>query len=469
MAAVTRQGFATARELGIRVLASLALAVAALAPAAIPAWAAGVTFGAPAAKAVYGESITFTVQLDRSGPLARVELQLGFPGGLGPLVVAVPVTNAASQTATYVLDVSGSGHVVPNTTIEATWAAYPETGKPPVLSATQTVHYADTEHDWRTLKGDVVTVHWYEGDQAFAQRALAIGDKAVKDTSALLGVDNVRPVDFFIYADNDSFRKALGPGTRENVGGEAHADIRTLFALIEPSAIDDAWVGIVIPHELVHLVFGDAVENPFRAPPRWFNEGLAVYLSQGYVASDRSAVEAAVKSADLMPLTALTGQFPTDPELTSLAYAESVSAVDHLVRTYGQEALLKLVDAYATGPTDDEAFTTAIGKDVEGFEQGWLDELGAPVPQEQGPKPAPAGPVPPGWEGQAPGQPTTPPGATDGAPASGAPPTAAPTQAGGDGGSTGSSSLPLVLLGVAAVIVVVVVGFVVARRRTPAP
>jgi peptidase MA superfamily protein len=450
----------------VRSLAALVLALAALAPAAGPAAAASITFGEPAAKSAYGQSITFTVPVEHSGPIARLDLQLTFPGALGPFVVTVPFPSGAS-TATYVLDVSGSGHIVPNTTIEAQWAAYAAIGQPPVLSAKEAVHYADTDHDWKSLKGDVVTVYWYQGDQAFAQRALAIGDKTVKDTSALLGVDNVRPVDFFIYADNDSFRKALGPGTRENVGGEAHADIRTLFALIEPSAINDAWVGIVIPHELVHLVFGDAVDNPFRAPPRWFNEGLAVYLSQGYVPSDQQAVAQAVKDNTLMPLTALTGQFPTNPDLTSLAYSEAVSAVDHLVRTYGKEALLKLVDAYATGPTDDEAFTTAIGKDVAGFQQGWLEELGASPPQPRGPQAAPAGPVPPGWEGQAPGQPTTPPASSPAAPASSpAPAASAPGAPGTAGPGDGASTLALALVGVAVVVVVVVGGLFLARRRS---
>jgi hypothetical protein len=453
----------------LRLVAALSLALAALAPAARPAAAATVTFGEPAARPVYGQSITFTVPIDHAGSLARLDLQLLFPATLGPFVVTVPTTPAASQVATYTLDVSGSGHIVPNTTIKATWAAYPVIGQPPVLSSTETVHYDDTQQQWKTLKGDIVTVHWYQGDQAFAQRALAIGDKAVKDTSALLGVDNVKPVDFFIYADNNAFRNALGPGTRENVGGEAHADIRTLFALIEPSQINDAWVGIVIPHELVHLVFNDAVDNPFRAPPRWFNEGLAVYLSQGYDSSDQQAVADAVKSGDLMPLTALTGQFPTDPNLTSLAYAESVSAVDHLVRTYGKDALLKLVDAYATGPTDNEAFTTAIGKDVAAFQQGWLDELGASLPQARGPKPNPPGPVPPGWEGQAPGQPTTAPGATataPAAPAASATPTAPPAAPSGDS-DTGGSTFAVVLGGVVLIVVVVVVVMAIARRRSP--
>jgi len=40
-----------------------------------------------------------------------------------------------------------------------------------------------------------------------------------------------------------------------------------------------------------------------------------------------------------MPLTALDGQFPTTADRFSLAYAESVSALDYLIRTYGQAAL----------------------------------------------------------------------------------------------------------------------------------
>ena len=70
-----------------------------------------------------------------------------------------------------------------------------------------------------------------------------------------------------------------------------------MFALIGPDDVADPWVGIVIPHELTHLVFDTAVRNPYHFPPRWLNEGVAVYLSEGYTASDRSAVEAAVVAA----------------------------------------------------------------------------------------------------------------------------------------------------------------------------
>ncbi len=354
--------------------------------------------------------------------------------------------------------------MAPNTPVVATWAAYTSVDAEPVLSSPLTVRYEDTAHEWREVKGDLVTVHWYEGSEAFATRALRIGEDAVRKTAALLGVTESEPIDFFIYGDDASFRAALGPGSRENIGGTSHSDIRTLFALITPRQIDDTWVGIVVPHELVHLVFATAVDNPYRQPPLWFNEGLAVYLSEGYGPADRNHVAAAAAARDLFPLTALD-QFPRYGDLVNLAYAESVSAIDHIIRTDGNDALLALVDAYGEGLTDDEAFTKALGRDFAAFQAGWLKELGADQPEQYGPQPAPAGPLPPGWDAAA----QSPrPGATPGAVNPSAPASATPAGGGGSGdggGSGGGLETGTVLAAILAVVAVVVIALVVVRRR----
>ena len=94
--------------------------------------------------------------------------------------------------------------------------------------------------------------------------------------------------------------------------------------------------------ETIH-VFDTAADNPYHFPPRWLNEGLAMYLSDGYPPGDRSAVEAAGRDGRLIPLDGLTGQFPTTFEGFSLAYSESVSAVDYLIRTHGQDAMVDLI------------------------------------------------------------------------------------------------------------------------------
>jgi hypothetical protein len=104
-----------------------------------------------------------------------------------------------------------------------------------------------------------------------------------------------------------------------------------------------------------------------------------------------------VDRGDLMPLSALVGQFPSPPDRFSLAYDEAVSAIDYLVRTHGQDALVQLIRSYSSGVSDDDAFRAALGVDTAGFEAAWLGDLGVDSPVPYGPRPAPAGPVPPGW------------------------------------------------------------------------
>jgi hypothetical protein len=442
-------------------VAVLALVAAAVAPVAL---AVDVTFGRPTATAKWGDEVAFTQPATLGGGPSRVELLLEFPGGLGPQVVEVEgPTGGGATTLRYALLLS-EGHLLPNTTITGRWRVYGQDGSVAV-GPPATVVYEDTRFDWRTREGDTVRVHWYEGSNAFGERALRIGETAIREASELLGVREEEPIDFFIYANQDEFYDALGPGTRENVGGQANAELRTLFALITPGEIDDAWVEIVIPHELTHLVFNTAVDNPYHFPPRWLNEGLAVYLSEGYPVADRLAVESAARDGTLIPLNGLAGQFPTTRDRFFLAYAESVSAVDYLIRTHGQDTLVSLIRSYSEGRTDDQAFEDAIRVDVDGFDAAWRDELNAEDPVVHGPQPAPAGPVPPGWtdaEG------STAPSASAGAPSVGPGSSPEPSPPG-----SSRSDLPVaaLLAGMAAVAVAAIALVVVSgrRRRNPAP
>ncbi len=378
------------------------LATAAIGAGAVPVLAADPPdFGTPTASSSFGRSIEFDQPVDLAETPSRVELLLRTRASAGPDVVEVPgAGREGSQTLHFELDLN-DGHIVPNTTFTARWRIIAQDGTVAVGPET-TLRYADDRVTWKTVEGDIVRVHWSEGDDAFGRRVLAIGERTVAETAEILGVTETEPIDFYVYADRDTFYGALGPGTRENVGGQAHLDIRTMFALIRPDAITESWVETVVPHELVHLVFATAIENPYHAPPHWLDEGLAVYLSEGYGPEDRGLVEDSIKRGTIMPLEGLAGAFPTTRDRFFLAYAESVSAVDAIVATYGRDALVALIRSYATGVSDDEAFEAALGVDLAGFETAWLADLGATPPTRYGPQPAPAGPVPEGWGGAAP-------------------------------------------------------------------
>lgn len=402
------------------------LVLAGLAPAAHGAALVTPAFGDITATASFGTSIDFSEPAILPDGFVRVEIVVDSGGSTRSFVAEVQGVAAGQTTLRYSLATALGGEL-PNTRVTGHFRVT-LADRSLVDGPSATVLYSDTRFQWKTLEGSVVRVHWTDGDQAFGRRALRIGEDAIARTTSLLGVAETEPIDFFIYADRQAFLDVLGPGSREWVGGVAFPEIRTLLANIDAGGIDDPWVGIVIPHELTHVVLHTAIDNPYRGVPHWMDEGIAVYESAGYTAEARGQVRRAVGDGSLMPLAALDGQFPTTADASSLAYAESASAVKFLVDRYGRDALVSLVRSYAGGVTDDEAFTKALGVDTAGFEAAWLSDLGARPPVAYGPRPAPPGPVPSGWNGAAPT-----PGVVagpSGAPSGGA----GPTAGGGDGG-----------------------------------
>ncbi len=424
-----------------------------------PVSADSIGFGAPTASSTFGTGIVFTQPVSGAS-FTEAYIVLTLPGDIGPSVIKIKNPGAPLK---YTIDTS-TGQIQPNTKIIARFQvvlADGTTRRGPEVKVT----YVDDRFNWQTEIGTYVTLHWYQGDAAFAQQALTMGENGISKSAKFLGVTETAPIDFFVYADQKSFYDALGPGTRENVGGEANTVTRTLFALIAPT--DLGYARTVVPHELTHVVFDDGTTNPYHAPPRWLNEGIAVYLSEGYGSSDKSLVSRAAKSKTLTPLQGLIGQFPTTADEFYLAYAESVSAVDYLIRKYGQASFQKLVKTYSTGASDDEAFRTAFGLDTAAVNKGWLADNGITSSQTFGPQTAPVGPVPPGW---------TTSGGSQGGP--GATPSAAGSTTGtagqGSGGHSakGSGEAGLVLAAVLALggaALLGVAGMLYARGRNAQP
>lgn len=430
---------------GVAAAGLAAALVAMLLPAV--ALAADPSFGAPTATSKFLTGVTFRQPVSNLAAGSLVEIVIDQQGSSTSFVAVVRPGSGASQTLGYVLELP-SGAAVPGTTFTARWRLTAPNAES-VLGPPVSVVYADDRFAWRTVSGDIVRMHWYEGSAAFGRQALEIAEAGVEDAATLLGVDEREPIDFYLYADVEPFYDALGPGSRENVGGVAYSEVRTMLAQINPGGINDSWIRTVIPHELTHIVFAEAVDNPYHFPPKWLNEGLAVYQSEGYQADRKGDVDAAVAARTLMPLTALTGQFPTSFARFVLAYAESVSAVDYLIRTYGKDKLVALVRSYADGVSDDAAFDAALGVNVTGFEAGWLADLGASAPEAFGPQPAPPGPLPPGWEVVPTAGPSP---SVSAAPSPSASPTPVDGETGGPGVVIGAVLVALAGLGVVATI-----------------
>ncbi len=450
-------------------LAFVLIALVAAGPAAPAVRAAPVAWETPSAVATYGQGIEFRQLAQLPADTVRVEILVDYPGAAGPFVAEVPAQGGRSAALDWTFDAS-TGGLLANTRVAARWRVTQADGTVDV-GPQVTATYADTRFDWRTRSGSIVRIHWYEGGDAAAERALETGEKAIEKAASLLGVTVTDPIDFFIYANEADFSDVLGTTAREWVGGVAVPDIRTLFMW---DANDPAYFQTTVAHELTHVVFDAAVENPYHAPPHWLDEGSAVYLTEGYTPGYRRTVESAARDQRLMPLAAIAGQFPTTSDRASLAYGESVSAVSHIMDTYGQDALVELIRAYARGISDDEAFRAGLGVAVDGFEDSWLASLGASMPTRVGPVPAPVGPVPSAWSAGGLTSSTPAPGTNPGNIAATAVPAATATPAPGTGTGTGTGTatpedggraLEMILVGLAVVLAVVGGAWLALRRR----
>ena len=451
---------------GIRAkVLGIAAATALLAAVAIPGSvrAATVSFGTPTATVTFGKTIVYTQPISGS-EFQSADIVIKTAGDLLPN--AYPIQQLGSAGLTYTYDNTGTSPYEP---IDAYFQVIFADG---TVEQGPTVHIVnkDDRFTWKSKTSGLLTIYYLQGTDSFANQLLTYGTNGIAKSAAYFGISETKHVDFYIYPSAAVFTQGLN--VPDTVGGQARPEYRACFAEVGPG--DLGYGSQVVPHELTHIAFSDAVNNPYGSQPDWLNEGLAVYLSQGYGSSDRQLVKQAASKGTLLPLATLRAYFFLDSSRIYQSYAEAVSAVDFLIRKYGQGAVQQLIKAYNAGSTDAEAFQAALGVTPDGFDKAWMADNGVTLPSVYGPQPAPTGAVPPGWtsdgSGSQPGSSEPPSGETS-APTTAASTAPAPS---GSGGSTNDPtstvmtvSGAIAALGVLMLIAAVVVSRQQRRRQTP--
>ncbi|MFN9972686.1 MAG: peptidase MA family metallohydrolase, partial [Phycisphaerae bacterium] len=134
-----------------------------------------------------------------------------------------------------------------------------------------------------------------------------------------------------------------------------------LIAMEAPRLSDQSKVGAydwarVVQHEYAHTVSLDRTNNRL---PHWFTEAAAVYLEDS--PKDWSAVQIltrAFETQTLFDFEEINIAFtrPKKPTDRGQAYAQGAWMYEFMVERFGPEAPLKLMDRYAAGDREPEAF-----------------------------------------------------------------------------------------------------------------
>lgn len=365
-------------------------------------------FGESTADATFEREIRFEVELTGDVP-ERVELLLRSPGSDATFVVP---TDASGGSASYTWDTSVE-YLTPNTLVTYQWRAIE--GDEEVLSDEAVIRYEDDRPglDWQSVQLDETTVHWYGDAEAQALRFGELAAVGVAEGEALLGTELAGPVDVFVYDSREDFFAALGPGAREWTGAGAFPEIRTIFMWLGGGSED--YLEVAMIHEITHIVFFDATDNPYHEPATWLNEGIASWSET----DDGSGATALVRSQAAngngpFAFEAIGQRFPIGDLGSSLSYAQGTAMVDFIIERHGQEAIARMTAAYRDGASDAEALEIATGSPAGELYAAFYAEFGVEAPQPVAPEPLAgstverpeAGVVDPGGVDGAPGVPS---------------------------------------------------------------
>ena len=334
------------------------------------------------ADSTYGREVRFDVALSGGAP-DRLELLIWTPGDESAFVTPV---EASGPSASYVWDTSVN-HLTPNTMVTYQWRAID--GESVTVSEEATVRYDDDRPglDWQSARLGEATVHWYGDAETQARRFGELTAQGVARAEQLLGTELAGPVDVFVYDSRDEFFGALGPGAREWTGAAAYSELRTIFMWLGGGSA--SYLEVAMLHEVTHIVFHDATDNPFHEPARWLNEGIATWSETSEGADERAIVEIEASGGGLFAFEAITEQFPIGERGGRLSYAQGTTMVDVIVDRYGEEAIAAIAGAYREGASDAEALEAGTGISADELYADFYEEFSVDVPQPVAVEPIP--------------------------------------------------------------------------------
>lgn len=319
------------------------------------------------ARSAFPTRLDFNLQAKSDAPITSVRID--YRVGDDPVISVAKVTfsSATQASASYQIDLSQE-YYPPGVTIQYRWEIQDGNGAHLVTDWSK-LSVVDPRFFWKERSLGVVTLHWYDGDDQFANAVLAAAAKALATASATAGVSTIEPVQIYLYGHQQEFRSAMGANVDQWVGGQTYPLYRLVVLLTPPSDVADAERSVA--HEMTHVVVDSTGEDPYGELPTWLDEGMAMVAEGSPDPVSSQALVTAAQAHQLMSIQSLSGNFPESTAGATLAYAESDSLVGYFVQTYGHERLATLIVAFRQGDTSDEAFQQSVCLSTSQFQSRW--------------------------------------------------------------------------------------------------
>ena len=270
---------------------------------------------------------------------------------------------------------SGGSYIPPGTMIRYNFEIEDASGARLDTEIEEFVYY-DARFEWHEVEDGPITVAYHGPVQRRAEIIL----EAIVDTlgrmGPLLGADTRTPIRVTMYNNVKEMLEALPPGSttirRELITeGQAFSQVGTLLVLGSGRLARGT-----ASHEVTHILTSRAGDSIFRRVPSWLNEGLAEYGNVDPGFSYDIALEFAVATDRLLPIT-FSRVLPGTSEEAIIFYGQARSIVQFMVARFGPAKMNEFMATLKGGKNMDDALEQVYGVDRLGLENMWREALGA--------------------------------------------------------------------------------------------
>ena len=190
-----------------------------------------------------------------------------------------------------------------------------------------------------------------------AERLRTVDPRRLATLLRVLGVEQPGPPIKVILAVEGSEAARNTPAW---ISGYAYGALGVVVLLPERApAYPDSSLEELLLHEIAHVLIARAAAG--RTVPRWFNEGLAMFVGRSWDLEDRSRMTWALLVDEKVPLAELDLRFEEGRGAIGRAYAFSGAFVRDLFQRYGSGVAARILDGIALGLPFEEAFLRGTG------------------------------------------------------------------------------------------------------------
>ncbi|PWB69666.1 hypothetical protein C3F09_10190 [candidate division GN15 bacterium] len=214
---------------------------------------------------------------------------------------------------------------------------------------------------------------FYFDDQSFIPEAESSLVQARRRLIDILGDSLDYKPAIYLTSDLHRFNQLIGERFPD-WGAAAAIPLRKEIVIKSPKRFPVGRpLGELVAHEYAHLAL--AHRTGFREPPRWFDEGLAMYVSMEWGWSNNLAMSRAAVFRQFIGLSDIDRVNRFSSDKAQVAYAQSYLAVKYLISQYGHAGVTDFLNEIAKGHSPDAALMAATGSNYADFEKEYFDYL----------------------------------------------------------------------------------------------